>query len=79
MYKYETIYEALKTMQNLSIVASAGFENKFKPVIEIIATQILPREDLQVSQMLILKEHAILIIGNLVFDSAELLKVTLLP
>lgn len=68
-------------MQNLSIIASKGFETKFKEVIEHIAANILPREADQttsINHLLILKEHAILIIGNLVFDSEELLRVTLL-
>ena len=35
---FEASLEALKTLQNLSIVASSGFEEKFKPLIEVIAT-----------------------------------------
>ena len=42
--KYETTLQALKTLQNLSIIASKGFETKFKEVIEHIAANVLPRE-----------------------------------
>ena len=69
-------------LQNLSIVASSGLENKFKPLIEMIAVQVLPRQAdsaISINHLLILKEHAILILGNLVFDSTNLLKTTLMP
>jgi len=81
MVRYELALEVLKTLQNLSLVASQGFENKFKAVIETVTKKVLHREadSLSLSNLLILKEHAILIIGNLVFDSAELLRMTLAP
>lgn len=42
--KYEECLEALKTLQNLSLVASQGYEQKFKNVIQAVACQILLRE-----------------------------------
>ena len=42
---YDSTLQALKTLQNLSIVASSGgLETRFKPVIEVITFQILPRQ-----------------------------------
>ena len=35
--KYEVCLEALKTLQNLSLVASQGYEMKFKNVIQAVA------------------------------------------
>ena len=35
--KYEECLEALKTLQNLSLFASQGYEQKFKNVIQVVA------------------------------------------
>ena len=51
-------------------------------MIECVTKLVLHRESnsqQSLANLLILKEHGVLIIGNLIFDSEELLKATLVP
>ena len=62
--------EAMKLLQDLSIIANNGYESLFKPVLSSIISSTLTQDNSKaLQQMLILKEHAILTVGNLIFDS----------
>ena len=60
----------MKLLQDLSIIASNGYETLFKPIISsIISVTLISDHSKALQQKLILKEHAVLTVGNLVFDS----------
>ena len=70
--------EAMKLLQDLSIIAASGYEGVFKKVVDCIVTGILPKQEQHffvqsnsetLTQILVLKEHAVLTLGNLIFDS----------
>ena len=60
----------MKLLQDLSIIASNGYETLFKPILSsIISVTLISDHSKALQQKLILKEHAVLTVGNLVFDS----------
>ena len=70
--------EAMKLLQDLSIIAASGYEGVFKKVVDCIVVGILPKQEQHffvqsnsetLTQILVLKEHAVLTLGNLIFDS----------
>ena len=73
--------EAMKLLQDLSIIAASGYEGVFKKVVDCIVVGILPKQEQHffvqansetLTQILVLKEHAVLTLGNLIFDSQTL-------
>ena len=73
--------EAIKLLQDLSIIASSGYEAIFKTVVDCIVASVLPKREQQffaqtnsdsLAQMLVLQEHAVTTLGNLIFDSPQL-------